>query len=174
MAHSPEAQSQVLIVCGVSGSGKSTVGKHLAHHLGWRFIEADDFHTSDNIEKMQRGDPLDDRDRKPWLQQLQAEIKKTLEQGNSAVLACSALQKKYRQQLCLDPQRIHFVFLVGEFALLKNRLIKRKNHFMAMGLLQSQIDLLELDGEVVLDIDQPVEKIVFAIADDIKSNHLKG
>lgn len=150
------------------------MGKHLAHHLGWRFIEADDFHTPDNVEKMRRGEPLNDSDREPWLQQLQAEIKKTLEQGSSAVLACSALQKKYRQQLCLNPQQIHFVFLVGELALLKNRLIKRKKHFMAVSLLQSQIDLLELDDEVVLDIDQPVEKIVFAIADDIKANHLKG
>ncbi len=168
MRDSDEAQSQVLIVCGVSGSGKSTVGKRLAHHLDWRFIEGDDFHLPNNVAKMQRGEPLDDSDRAPWLQQLQDEIKKTLKLEKSAVLACSALRKTYRQQLCVDPQRVRFVFLMGELALLKNRLIKRKNHFMAMDLLQSQIDILELTDEIVLDIDQPIEQIVFAIADHIK------
>ncbi|NOY70947.1 MAG: gluconokinase [Gammaproteobacteria bacterium] len=170
-----ETQSQVLVVCGVSGSGKSTVGKRLAHHLGWRFIEGDDYHPSSNVAKMQRGEALNDKDRQPWLQQLQGEVKKTLELETSAILACSALQKIYRQQLCLDPQRVRFVFLMGEVTLLKNRLMARQNHFMAMSLLQSQIDILELADELVLDIDQPIEQIVRTIANNIKSSQaLKG
>lgn len=176
MTHdSHRTQSQVLVLCGVSGSGKSTVGKRLAHHLDWRFIEGDDFHPSSNVAKMQRGEALNDKDRKPWLQQLQGEVKKTLRLETSAILACSALRKIYRQQLCLDPQRVRFVFLMGEVILLKNRLMARKNHFMAMGLLQSQINILELADEIVLDIDQPIEQIVRTIANNIKSNQpLKG
>ncbi len=161
-----EMQIQVLIVCGVSGSGKSTVGQRVADHLGWRFIEGDDFHSLENVEKMRRGEPLDDRDREPWLQQLQDEIKTCLELGTSAVLACSALRKNYRQPLCLDPQRVRFVFLMGDIALLENRLMKRQNHFMEASLLHSQVDILELsDQEFVVDIDQSVDQMVVSIAD---------
>jgi gluconokinase len=103
----------IVIVFGVSGAGKTTVGKLLARELGWRFIEADDFHPPANIEKMRSGRPLNDDDRRPWLDSLREQIKRSLAAGENAVLACSALKRAYRDRLRVN-EKVKFVFLRGD------------------------------------------------------------
>ncbi len=156
---------RVIILGGVSGTGKSTIGKALASHLGWRFIEGDDFHPPENIAKMQHNEPLNDADREPWLYRLREEINDCLTQGCHAVLACSALKARYRSILCTDPERVHFVFLTGEKEVLRQRLSRRANHFMGPDLLESQLATLELpEHGLIIDIDQPIAAIVQSIA----------
>jgi gluconokinase len=133
----------ILIVFGVSGAGKTTVGKLLAERLGWRFLEADDFHPSANIEKMHSGIPLTDEDRRPWLDSLRELIKERVSQGENAVLACSALKRRYRLNLRVS-EEVKFVFLRGDHALIADQLRQRRGHFMNPALLRSQFaDLQE-------------------------------
>jgi gluconokinase len=101
----------VIILMGVSGSGKTTVGQRLARALGWSFVEGDDFHPPANVVKMAAGTPLTDDDRMPWLQLLRARIAQALERGENAVLACSALKQSYRMMLTVDPARERWVYL---------------------------------------------------------------
>jgi gluconokinase len=108
----------IVIIFGVSGAGKTTVGKLLARELGWSFIEADDFHPVANIEKMRSGHALTDKDRWPWLEQLRQQIERSLSTGENAVLACSALKRAYRDRLRLSDE-IKFVFLRGDYALVE-------------------------------------------------------
>ena len=103
----------IVIIFGVSGAGKTTVGKLLASELGWRFIEADDFHPATNMEKMRIGHPLTDKDRWPWLERLRQQIVRSLAAGQNAVLACSALKRAYRDRLRVS-DAVKFVFLRGE------------------------------------------------------------
>ena len=141
----------ILIVFGVSGAGKTTVGKLLARELGWHFLEADDFHPAANVEKMRSGHPLTDDDRWPWLERLREQIKRSLAAGENAVLACSALKRPYRDRLHVS-EEVEFVFLRGDFALIEEQLRSRRRHFMDLDLLQSQFDDLEepqLDEHVV-------------------------
>ncbi|MEG4507431.1 gluconokinase [Microcoleus sp. F6_B4] len=158
----------ITIVMGVSGSGKTTVGKLLAQSLNWDFSDADDFHPSANIDKMSRGIPLEDADRLPWLLQLQAAIDRWLLENKNVVLACSALKASYREMLCRDQQRMKIVYLKGSFQLLATRLKNRENHYMKADLLLSQLEILEepLDAMIV-DASQPLELIVSQI-----KNHL--
>jgi gluconokinase len=132
----------IVIVFGVSGAGKTTIGKLLAHELRWRFIEADDFHPAANVEKMRSGRPLTDEDRWPWLERLREEIKRSIDVGESAVLACSALKRAYRDRLRAS-EGVKFVFLRGDYALVEKQLRSRRHHFMNPDLLQSQFDDLE-------------------------------
>jgi gluconokinase len=132
----------IVIVLGVSGAGKTTVGKLLARGLGWQFLEADDFHPSANIEKMRSGRPLIDEDRWPWLERLREEIKRLVAAGENAVLACSALKRTYRAYLRVSDE-VKFVFLRGDYALIEKQLRSRHSHFMKANLLQSQFDDLE-------------------------------
>ena len=132
----------VIIIFGVSGAGKTTVGKLLARELSWRFIEADDFHPAANIEKIRSGHPLTDKDRWPWVEQLRQQIKRSLCAGENAVLACSALKRTYRDRLRVSDE-IRFVFLRGDYALIEKQLCSRHGHFMDANLLQSQFDDLE-------------------------------
>jgi gluconokinase len=132
----------ITIIFGVSGAGKTTVGKLLARELGWRFIEADDFHPMANIEKMHAGHPLTDEDRKPWLERLRQQIERSLATGEDAVLACSALKRAYRDRLRVSDE-VKFVFLRGDYALVERQLRSRRGHFMNAELLQSQFDDLE-------------------------------
>ena len=135
----------ILIVFGVSGAGKTTVGKMLAEQLGWRFLEADDFHPAANIEKMrnpERLSGLTDEDRWPWLDCLRKQIEQLLSAGESAVLACSALKRAYRDRLRVSDE-VKFVFLRGDYALIEKQLRSRHGHFMNPTLLQSQFDDLE-------------------------------
>ena len=132
----------IVIVFGVSGAGKTTIGKLLAEHLGWRFIEADDFHPAANSEKMRSGHPLTDEDRRPWLERLREQIKRSLAVGENAALACSALKRAYRYRLRVS-EEVKFVYLRGDFALIQKQLCSRRGHSMDPGLLQSQFDDLE-------------------------------
>jgi gluconokinase len=144
----------VIIIFGVSGAGKTTIGKLLARDLRWRFIEADDFHPAANIEKMRSGHPLTDNDRWPWLEQLRQQIERSLCARENAVLACSALKRAYRDRLHVSDE-IKFVFLRGDHALVEKQLRSRHGHFMNAALLQSQFhDLEEPESdENVLTVD---------------------
>jgi len=132
----------ILIVFGVSGAGKTTVGKMLVEQLGWHFLEADDFHPAGNIEKMRNGYPLTDEDRRPWLDCLRKQIEQLLSAGENAVSACSALKRAYRDRLRVSDE-VKFVFLRGDYALIEKQLRSRHGHFMNPTLLQSQFDDLE-------------------------------
>jgi len=132
----------IVILFGVSGSGKTTIGKLLAERLGWRFYEADDFHPRANIEKMRSGRPLTDEDRWPWLKLLREQITRSLAAKENAVLACSALKRVYRERLCVSND-VKFVFLRGDYALIERQLRRRRGHFMNPVLLQSQFADLE-------------------------------
>jgi len=132
----------IVIVFGVSGAGKTTIGKLLTQELGWPFYEADDFHSHANIDKLRRGIPLTDDDRWPWLEKLRQLIKRSLEAGEKAVLACSALKRAYRERLRVRDE-VKFVFLHGDYALIEKQLRQRRGHFMNPELLRSQFADLE-------------------------------
>jgi gluconokinase len=132
----------IVIICGVSGAGKTTVGKLLARELGWRFFEADDFHSAVNVEKMRGGHPLTDEDRWPWLKRLREQIERSLAAGENAVVACSALKRKYRDCLRVNSD-VKFVFLRGDYAPIERQLRHRRGHFMNPALLKSQFDDVE-------------------------------
>lgn len=135
----------IVIVFGVSGAGKTTIGELLADDLGWGFLEADDFHPRANIDKMRRGIPLTDEDRWPWLDSLRVQIKKCVEARQNAVLACSALKRPYREHLHVSGE-VKFVFLRGDYAFITEQLRHRRGHFMNPGLLKSQFADLEEPG----------------------------
>ncbi len=142
----------IVVVMGVSGSGKSTIGKLLAASLNWEFSDADAFHSVGNVEKMSQGIPLSDEDRMPWLHQLQSAIAQWLREDKNVVLACSALKSSYRQILWQDSQRMKLVYIKSSFALLQQRVQQRQNHFMSQNLLQSQFDDLE-EPEDSIEVD---------------------
>jgi gluconokinase len=159
----------IAIVMGVSGSGKTTVGKLLAQSLNWEFSDADDFHPPANIEKMSLGIPLEDADRLPWLLQLQSTIDWWLLENKNVVLACSALKASYREMLRRDPQQVKIVYLKGDFELLAARLRNRENHYMKADLLSSQLATLEEpEDAIIVDASQPLEAIVCQIRNHIK------
>ncbi|MGI0490719.1 gluconokinase [Alkalinema pantanalense CENA528] len=159
----------VIIIMGVSGSGKTTVGERLAEALGWQFEDADRFHPAANVAKMSQGIPLTDADRLPWLQCLQTEIQQWLEVPTPKVLACSALKNSYRQWLQVS-DRVKFVYLKGSFELIQQRLSQRQGHFMSASLLKSQFEALEEpDGVFQVDIAQPLDTIVEIIQTTFKN-----
>lgn len=140
-----------IIIMGVSGSGKTTVGKAVAGELGWRFIDGDDLHPPANISKMHSGIPLTDADRWGWLQRINHEIQTLNATGISVIVACSALKKKYREVLRQNGVRILFLYLKGNYDQVEALLEKRKGHFMPAGLLQSQFETLEEPAEAEAD-----------------------
>lgn len=151
----------VIILMGVSGTGKTTVGQLLAASLGWSFVEADDFHPAANVAKMQGGTPLDDDDRRPWLAALRDRIDAACGRSESVVMACSALKQQYRDELeqgC--PGTIRFVYLTGSEELIRSRLEAREGHFMDPALLRSQFDALEPpEGAIRVDVGPSPEQI---------------
>jgi gluconokinase len=151
----------VIVLMGVSGSGKSTVGKVLAEQLGWKFLDADDFHPPENVEKMRAGRPLTDKDRKPWLKKLRERAAVACRIDEQIVLACSALKHSYQEYLeNHDPDCVHFVHLVGSPELIKERLEERKGHFMNPSLLESQFEALEPpENSLQIDVTPPPEEI---------------
>jgi gluconokinase len=152
------------IIMGVSGCGKSEVGKALAQRLGWDFSDADDFHPASNIEKMANGIPLTDEERLPWLDSLHALISKNLQKNHNGVLACSALKEKYRQHLLFGNEDVQIVYLKGSFDLIMSRMTARSEHYMKPAMLQSQFeDLEEPKNALDMDITQSVDDIVHAI-----------
>lgn len=150
----------IAIVMGVVGAGKTTVGKLLASELGWQFEDADDFHPASNVEKIRRGIPLTDEDREPWLDSLRAAILKWIADGQSTVLACSALKGAYRAKLQVDPQ-VRFVYLKGTAELIAERLRARHGHFAGEAILASQLaDLEEPEAAIKINISDIPEHIV--------------
>ncbi|MDH3442738.1 MAG: gluconokinase [Deltaproteobacteria bacterium] len=141
----------IIIVIGVTASGKTTVGKLLAEQLGWKFYDGDDFHSPANVKKMSQGNPLSDEDRKPWLESIQAKIRGAIAGGENAVFACSALKRSYRRVLRVSSEVV-FVYLHASVALVRDRLRSRTGHFMPPALLQSQFDALEAPRQA-LQID---------------------
>jgi gluconokinase len=153
----------IVIVMGVVGSGKTTVGGLLAQELGWQFADADDYHSPKNKEKIHRGIPLSDADREPWLECLHQQIANWIATGKNAVLACSALKRKYREELQVGPD-VKFVYLKGDAALIDSRLRRRTGHFADDKILSSQLaDLEEPNDAVTVSIDQTPARIVAAI-----------
>lgn len=152
-----------VVLMGVAGSGKTTVGRALAAELGWRFYDADDFHPPANIKRMRRGVPLTDADRRPWLEELRALVAGCLARGEQAVLACSALKESYRAYLLLD-ERVRLFYLKGDRALIAERLRARRDHFMPPQLLDSQLSALEEPAQAAqLDVAATPAELVQTI-----------
>jgi len=158
----------IVIICGVSGAGKTTVGKLLAQELGWHFYEADDFHSPGNVEKMRTGVPLTDEDRWPWLENLRELIERELSAGENAVLACSALKRKYRERLCVGPD-VKLIFLRGDCAFITERLRRRHGHFMNPALLQSQFGDLEEPQQEQPAITIELGRLPHELVEEIKA-----
>jgi gluconokinase len=151
------AESALVLVMGVAGSGKTTIGRALADRLGWLFCDADDFHPPENVAKMSRGEPLDDADRAPWLAAVSDRVERERALGRSVVLACSALKPAYRQRLGVGQPNVFVVHLRGSSELIGQRLRARTGHFAKEQLLASQFDALEppLDAIDVSAADTP-------------------
>jgi gluconokinase len=153
----------IVIVMGVTGSGKTTIGSLLAEQLGWQFADADDFHLPANVEKMRRGIPLNDEDRKPWLQRLHDAITDWIAEGKNVVLACSALKRSYRRELAAGPE-VRFVYLKGSADLIRGRLRSRHGHFANEQILAGQFaDLEEPDAAITVAIASKPQLIVAEI-----------
>ena len=153
----------VIILMGVTASGKTTVGRLLASALGYHFYDADDFHPPSNIDKMRRGIPLDDADRLPWLEALRHLVCRCVAEHADGVLACSALKEAYRQVLLVDPQ-VALVYLKADQDLIRQRLLQRRGHFMSPQLLESQFATLEEPKQGMwIDASLAPEDIVRAI-----------
>ena len=167
MASKTDQMPCALIVMGVSGSGKSTIGERLAERLAWSYEDGDKFHPASNVAKMSAGQPLTDMDRWPWLMAIADEIDRVCVAGKHAVIACSALKRAYRNVLVHGRKDVRIIFLNGTEAMIASRLTQRKGHFMPPGLLESQFETLEPpdadENAVTVSIDASVE----AIVDDI-------
>jgi len=150
----------VIVLMGVTGSGKTTVGFALAESLHWQFVDADDFHSPANVAKMQAGIPLDDSDRVPWLASLHNAVESWLQKNSNVVLACSALKQAYRGQLLVSPE-VRLVYLRGDSGLISRRLSERQGHYMDPALLPSQFAALEEPQDaLVVDVHAAVPEIV--------------
>jgi carbohydrate kinase (thermoresistant glucokinase family) len=160
----------MIVIMGVSGCGKTTIGIQLAKQLDLPYFDADDFHSASNIEKMKHGIPLNDEDRMPWLTLLANNIQTWDVQGG-AVLSCSALKESYRKLLASKSKQVNWVYLKGSFKLIQSRLEQREGHYMKSGLLQSQFDTLEEPNYGIhIDIENPTEQIVSEIISKLKAH----
>jgi gluconokinase len=169
----PELPPTVVVVMGVSGSGKTTIGAMLAGRLGWSFADADDFHSAGNVAKMQSGAPLDDADRIPWLAAIARQVDQWRSDKRHGVVTCSALKRRYRQIIVGDRPDVRLVYLKGDQPLIVSRLVARHGHFMPASLLASQFAALEeptpAERAITLWVGKPpaalVDEIVAALAD---------
>jgi gluconokinase len=163
------ARPKAVVLMGVSGCGKTSVGKELSRILGWPFLDGDEFHPPENVTKMASGNPLDDADRVPWLRNLHDLITEHLTKGQSLLLACSALKQKYRDQLAEGNPDTIFVYLKGDFDLIFRRMQSREGHYMKPEMLKSQFATLEEPSEaLIIDIANPVGQIAETIVNAIK------
>lgn len=154
----------IVVLMGVCGCGKSTVGRPLAQELGWTFVDADDLHPRANVEKMASGLPLTDEDRWPWYERIVAELQRLTRSGKHVVLACSALKQAYRERLARAGD-LRIVYMKGNAATIEPRIASRSGHFMPASLLASQFATLEEPSDaIVVDVAQPIAAQVAAIA----------
>jgi gluconokinase len=154
----------VIILMGVAGVGKTTIGLRLAAELGWRFLDADAFHSPESVAKMASGTPLTEEDRAPWLERLRALILAALEGEAPLVLACSALRRAYRERLVVDPARVKLVYLRGSQELIARRLAERRGHFMPPDLLASQYLTLEVpEDALAVEVEGAPDAVVETI-----------
>jgi gluconokinase len=157
----------VAVVMGVSGAGKTTIGRQLAIRLGWSFVEGDSLHPPENLAKMKSGQPLTDADRAPWLAAVARVIDSWRARGEAGVITCSALKRVYRRQIIGDRRDVRLVYLEGSRGLIAERLAARREHFMPPSLLDSQFATLDPPGPdedpIVVRIDRPVMEIVESI-----------
>jgi gluconokinase len=153
-----------ILVMGVSGCGKTTVGKELAAQLGWPFYDADEYHTPENVEKMRSGIPLSDDDRTPWLEALHNLIRRHLDVNKPGVLACSALKENYRRTLLQGCDDVLIVYLKGSYELIWSRMADRSEHYMKPNMLKSQFEALEEPVDALtIDVSHPVSEITAQI-----------
>ena len=154
----------IVLLMGVAGSGKTTVGKLLAQHLGYEFFDGDDFHSPTNVSKMSQGIPLTDADRAPWLESMASSIRDWLAQEKDVVLAASALKQSYREQLLVD-SNVKLVYLRGTYDLILSRMQVRGDHYMKPAMLRSQFEALEEpENAISVDIDKAPAEIAQEIA----------
>lgn len=164
----------VVLLMGVSGSGKTTIGTRLAAEQGWPFADGDDYHPAANVEKMRNGIPLTDADRAPWLEALRALIVRWIETGSNGVLACSALKQAYRERLAAGAE-VRFLYLRASPELLRTRLHERVGHYMKEGMLESQLATLEEPGDaIVIDVSGSVEDSVRQIREKLGLRQLSS
>lgn len=155
---------RIILIMGVAGSGKTTIGRRLAAELGWPYHEADDFHSAANKDKMGRGIPLDDYDRAPWLASIRAAMEENLAAGKSAVFTCSGLKDKYRRVLMEGAPGVTLVYLACDMETSLARVGRRQGHYMKADMVKSQFDALEVPTDALtLDTRLSPEKIVASI-----------
>lgn len=160
--------ARVVVITGVTGSGKTTVGRALAQAVGWPFHDADDLHTPEHVARMRQGLPLDDEMRQPWLLRVRAVIEQAISTRDGAIVACSALRHQYRDVLAGGLAGVHFVLLSAPAGVLRRRLAERTGHFAGPALLQTQLEILEpprdaLTVDATLDVPTIVETIRSAL-----------
>jgi gluconokinase len=163
-----EAPIRIIVLMGPAGAGKTTIGTALAQSLGWQFLDADDFHSADNVQKMRRGIGLTDDDRAPWLATMRDALARALASDTSVVLACSALKEEYRRALipANAGSRIRFVYLRADEAVLRERLAHRTGHYAGPQLLASQLETLEEPADALwVDASRSPAEIVSRIRD---------
>jgi gluconokinase len=159
--------ARVLVVMGVSGSGKTTVAELLAERLAWPFLEGDSLHPAANIAKMESGQPLTDEDRWPWLRRIATWIEERLDAGESGIVTCSALKRSYRDVLDRRGSGVLFVYLAGERATLEERMKARTGHFMPLSMLDSQLQTLEEPQPDEPSVHVPIEQSTEEIVDEV-------
>jgi gluconokinase len=161
----------VVILMGVSGVGKTTVGREVSRRLGWRFSDGDEHHPSENVQKMAAGIPLTDQDRQPWLLQIRALIERAITEDFDLVVSCSALKASYRRVLTAGLSQVLLVYLRADFALIERRLAHRTGHFFDPALLKSQFDDLEEpeSGVATVAADADLDSVVESVLDKIAS-----
>jgi gluconokinase len=167
----PRPSVAAAVVMGVSGAGKSTIGAALAERLDWEFVDGDSLHPPTNVAKMRAGQPLDDRDREPWLDAIAAQIDSWIEEGTPGIITCSALKRRYRDRIIAERAGVRLIYLRGSRELVARRLTERRGHFMPASLLDSQFTTLEApaadEDAIAIDIDRPAASMVDQIVIDL-------